>query len=88
MTQTIGGGIDALRAAMDGTVVVPEDMSYDEARKVWNADVDLRPAVIAHCASVQRRGRRGWLRPRPRVGDRGARWGAQHARLLACATTG
>jgi hypothetical protein len=28
MTQTIGGGIEALRAGMDGTVVVPGDMGY------------------------------------------------------------
>lgn len=32
-----------------GAVVGPDDPSYDEARRVWNADVDRRPAAIARC---------------------------------------
>jgi FAD/FMN-containing dehydrogenase len=57
MTQTVGGGIEAssgietLREAMIGPVIGPDDADYHNARRVWNADVDLSPAVIARCVS-------------------------------------
>ena len=34
---------------MTGPVLGPHDDGYDEARKVWNADIDCHPAVIAQC---------------------------------------
>jgi len=51
MTQTIST-VDDLRAVMDGNITVPGDPGYDDARRVWNANIDGRPAVIARCAST------------------------------------
>jgi FAD/FMN-containing dehydrogenase len=52
MTRTVSGGIEALHAAMTGPVFGPDDEGYDEVRKVWNADIDRRPAVVARCANT------------------------------------
>jgi FAD/FMN-containing dehydrogenase len=51
MTQLADSGIDDLRTAIEGPVVTPGDDGYDDARRVWNADHDRRPAVIARCKS-------------------------------------
>src|SRR5690242_10829449 len=52
MTQTVGTEIATLRAAMSGTVIVPGEADYDDARRLWNAAHDRRPAVIARCTSA------------------------------------
>ncbi len=63
-----GGGIEALRAAMQGDAVLPGDEGWDEARLAWNLHVDQRPAAVAFpesaddVAEVVRYARSPWRR--------------------------
>ena len=37
---------------MDGPVITPTDPGFHDARRVWNAQIDRRPKLIAPCASA------------------------------------
>jgi FAD/FMN-containing dehydrogenase len=41
--------LEALSATFSGTVLVPGDGEYDDARRVHNGLIDRRPALIARC---------------------------------------
>lgn len=43
---------EQLRGTLHGTLVMPHDADYDEARRVWNGTVDKRPAMIIYCADA------------------------------------
>jgi hypothetical protein len=44
--------IAALSAQLHGELIQPGDTTYAEARKVYNAMIDKRPALIVRCADV------------------------------------
>ena len=52
MASVSEGTIKAFREGFAGTVLLPTDSGYDEARSVWNGDIDRRPAVIVRCATA------------------------------------
>ncbi|MFD6493327.1 FAD-binding oxidoreductase [Streptomyces sp. NPDC060188] len=47
-----GAALTAFRSALTGEVLTPDDPGYDDARTVFNAMIDRRPAVIARCADA------------------------------------
>jgi FAD/FMN-containing dehydrogenase len=38
--------------SLQGELICPGDGGYDEARKIWNANIDKHPALIARCMGV------------------------------------
>jgi FAD/FMN-containing dehydrogenase len=48
-TTVNNADIESLRRAVRGEVIVAGQAGYDEARRVWNGNVDRRPAVIVRC---------------------------------------
>jgi FAD/FMN-containing dehydrogenase len=58
--STRGGGqttldaeaVESFRSGLRGELVVQGDPGYDDVRALWNAMIDLRPALIARCAGT------------------------------------
>jgi FAD/FMN-containing dehydrogenase len=44
--------IEELRTRFRGALLRPGEEGYDEARRVWNGEIDRRPALIARCAGA------------------------------------
>jgi FAD/FMN-containing dehydrogenase len=47
-----GRGLDELATTFRGDLICPGDEAYDDQRRIWNASIDRRPALIARCAGV------------------------------------
>lgn len=46
------GTVDSLRAQLRGTVLLPGDADYDEARKAWNLSFQHHPALIVRAKTA------------------------------------
>src|SRR4030095_1480996 len=44
--------IEQLRARVRGDIILPDDSQYESARKVYNAMIDKRPALIVRCVDT------------------------------------
>lgn len=51
--SVVGVDVSALASALEGALLLPESEGYDEARALWNAMIDRRPAAIVECQSAQ-----------------------------------
>jgi FAD/FMN-containing dehydrogenase len=44
--------VNDLRGTLRGQLIRPGDEAYESARRVWNGNIDRRPALIVRCAGV------------------------------------
>ncbi|MGB6000537.1 MAG: FAD-dependent oxidoreductase, partial [Thermoanaerobaculia bacterium] len=43
---------EEFRTSLNGHLVLPEDVDYDEVRAIWNGMIDRRPTLIARCQNA------------------------------------
>ncbi len=47
-----GASLEKLKSSLRGALLLPGAEGYDQARTVWNAMIDRKPALVARCAGV------------------------------------
>jgi FAD/FMN-containing dehydrogenase len=52
MPSPSAADLTSFKQQFKGKFILPSDGGYDEARKIWNAMIDRRPAAIARCATT------------------------------------
>ncbi|HZE76884.1 MAG TPA: FAD-dependent oxidoreductase, partial [Gemmatimonadales bacterium] len=51
-SEVASAAVEQLRSSLQGPLLTPDSPAYDEARTIWNAMIDRRPALIARCTSA------------------------------------
>jgi len=51
-TSLSSNSLEAFRGALRGSLCLPGDDGYDEARTIWNAMIDRRPAAVVRAAGA------------------------------------
>jgi FAD/FMN-containing dehydrogenase len=46
------GEMEELQGRLRGSILLPGEPAYDQARAIWNAMIDKRPAMIVRCAGA------------------------------------
>jgi FAD/FMN-containing dehydrogenase len=52
MNMQAANAREQLKGIVKGSVLIPDEPSYEEARQIWNAMIDRRPALIVQCADA------------------------------------
>ncbi len=52
MRTEVPDTLSRLKAKLRGELILPDSPGYDEARTIWNAMIDKRPAAIVRCKDV------------------------------------
>lgn len=47
-----GAAVASLRSSFSGELLTAETLGYDQARRVWNGNIDRHPALVARCTGV------------------------------------
>ena len=67
---------DQLSGTVKGSVLIPDEPRYEEARRIWNAMIDRRPALIVQCAEADDVVTRDRICAEEQTGNFDSRWRA------------